>query len=238
MVLVAATWALFGCVRQVGERVQSEVDGSVTRLEADVERGDLEVLATEAATVSVTADLAAEGSRAQRRLDEATVSTELVLDILRLGVRAPSSRVRAEVQVRGPDVLDVAASAPEGGVRIEGVTGHHDVEAAWIEVVGGAGPRHLVATRDGMRVEGDPAPGDAWVLDVTGDLDLFLPAGLELRLDAVLSEGARAEVTGLTFDEILATDDFVRARTGSGAIDIRIDVRGGTLVLAERVDLR
>lgn len=228
------TWSFVlvtGCGTATGSFGQELDATGVARLDARVPLGDLSVAGDDEDVLTVTGDLTAEGRRAQRRLDEASVSAEVVLDTLRLAGPAADREVRAELTVSGPSALSVAAAVPDGVVRLDGLTGDHEVEAARVEVAGGAGDRRLVASRGGATLAGDPVPGDTWVLDVTGDLELSFPRDAEVRLEAVLSEGARAEVTGLLFDEWFGTDDYLRGQVGSGAVDVRIDLRQGTLRL-------
>jgi len=227
---------LAGCRTTVSDRsIASIDDAGVDWIEARVQRGDLAVVGNGEASLVVTTRRVAEGRRraAERRNEADAASVEVVFDTLRIDAPASHQRRRTDVDVLGPEDLGVIAWVTEGVARIDGVTGDHDIEAPRIEIVGGQGDRVLVATTHGARIEGEPASGDVWQLDVTGDLAIALPRDAEVRLDAVLSEGARAEVT-LPFEEIASGDDFVRARTGSGAVDIQVDLRLGTLFVSER----
>ncbi|MEN0063034.1 MAG: hypothetical protein AAGA48_12845 [Myxococcota bacterium] len=226
-----------GCGASAADQFeQSFPTDSVAVVEANLTRGSLQIDGRKAAELTVVAQRAASAGtvrRAVKRNEADPVLIERVLDAVRIDAPASHPERRTDVRITGGDALSVQAVVEHGDVQIEGLSGDQTIEAPRIEVRAGDGDRRLTATEDGLVLSGEPAPGDVWVIDVTGDAFITLPPGVEVRLDALLSEGARAELTGFTFDEVQASDDFVRARKGSGAVDIVIDVRRGTLFLSE-----
>lgn len=232
---------LMGCQVTAADTVMSSVEdltadlAALERFDASIERGDLEVRSAADPAWMVRSRREATGrteGQATRRNDADPVAIAIVFDTLRVTGAASHPSRRTDVTFDGPEDIDVTADVTQGQVRVIETNGDHDIIAERVEIEGGTGDRTVRTTADGAEIDGRPAPGDTWRLDITGDLVLTLPADVEVRLQAVLSEGARAEVTGFRFDDYFATDDLIEARSGSGAVDMAIDVRRGVFTLA------
>ena len=233
--LITALVLSAGCVRfedHFSDQLSAE---GVYAVDALMERGRLEYRGQSEETFDISGvswgyssgrDIAERNENANRWSWEVRYST--------LFVDASTEYVNAgvDVEVRGPDVMDVRASVDWGSVHLQDAEGAHVVSAGYITSERIIGDVDFFAD-GGMDVEIWPWLGGVVSLEAHGDVVLRLPYGGGYNIEVWGDSRYPMEIADLGWDEEAFGDGYYAAERWPGDILIQVNVQDGGFDLRE-----
>jgi hypothetical protein len=209
----------------------------VTRIDAALDQGDFgyrgSVGASEFTIDGVSTGSASKGQKAEER--EAGNTWEAEVAEGALIVRSDSRFVQAEVNmdVSGPDLLNVEVSLPDGSAWLEDVEGTHFALADFVTTRRLRGSANLSGS-SGIDAEIWPFIDGQVILDAaSGSVRLALPFGGPYDIEVWGAPGYTMNVTDLGFSRQTGGDGYFAAESGAATVRIEVTVRGGDFTLAQ-----
>ncbi|WP_433502104.1 DUF4097 family beta strand repeat-containing protein [Pseudonocardia halophobica] len=172
----------------IPERGTDRHDGAVARVEIVSDSGDVTLRSGAEGSATVDHEMRWTGPRPE-------LTQELAGDVLRITARCPEPGERCETRltVTAPAAAASSVDLAAGDVRVDGLTGAHDLRTAGGDVTGSglAGPRVSATSTAGDVALGFAAPPAAVVAESTaGDVEVVVPIGPVYRVDAGTTVGS------------------------------------------------
>lgn len=218
--IVTLGWMTLQVVELLAHEERTEVttfDQPITALDVDNDAGSVRVVATDAEVVTVTAEIS-DGLRATKQSQ--------TLDGERLVLRAscpvtggPWCRVTYTVEV--PPTIAIDASADDGSVRIDGVTGDVSARSANGSVVvddvaGGVVSAH--SSNGSVRIRLTEPPLSVLARSSNGNVEVILPNTAD-SYDVDASSGNGSTSTEVRTDP--TSERRIEARSSNGNVTVR-----------------
>ena len=238
MVLVLVN--LMGCI-VADDTVSYQFDGSdVTRLEADIERGDLDYHAVGGTDIEVLARswaTANEGDKAATKQSGNDFDATVDGDTLELWADVQFVQAGVDFEIEGPIEMDTEIDLSDGTAHLIGLEGVHTIRADRIVTEELAGDAFLEATDDGIDAEIWPYDDGDIVIDSTyGDVVLRLPWGADYDLVVWGDDSYEMEIADLGLENEMFGAGYYEGSYGTESITVTVNVTGGSFTLLESFD--
>lgn len=174
----------------------------------------------------------------RRQAEKREEGNEIVIEpegeILEVTATSEYNRASVDVDVRGPDVMDLDVEVERGTVHLAEVEGTHLVTAGRVTSQALIGSVDLLALSGGMDVEVWPFEGGNVQIESTaGDAVLRLPYGGAYDVVVYGDPAYEMLIEELGWSESYAEPGFYSGRVGDGSILVTVYVTGGSFELLE-----
>ncbi len=167
-------------------------------------------------------------SAAERRQSGNDFFVEVQDSVLVASAQSFEGRSGVDFDVTGPSLMDVDILTDSGSASIFDAEGIHIVTADSIYARGVVGDVDFFADRGGVDVEVFPyVDGVVLIESRSGDVDLYLPFGLDYDLTVVGDPDHELVVEDLGFDTLILEPGLVIGRRGGRSILVDVVVTGG-----------
>jgi hypothetical protein len=232
--LLAAWWAVGGCVTaRESESLSVSADG-VAWLRVDDDQGDVEVFGTGLGAfdvVGTSVGRATQRDLAVERMNaNALIVRESPGEVLIWG-SSPEPRTWWDLSIASPPLMNTQVTTGAGDAWLEGLEGYHDVTATRVVTRGLYGEGSFFAGTGGADIELVPGDGTASYIEADGSVILALPMYGPYDLRVTADPGAILQVTDLGFDDLRLGDGLVQGTRFPATILVDVRVRGGDFTL-------
>jgi hypothetical protein len=154
--------------------------------------------------------------------------------VLAIDAASAERRASVEVDLVGPDAVDLDLEVEDGSVIVQGFEGEHRLVGAQIVTTRLMGAVVAEASQAGMDLEVWPwLDGGVEISSRAGDVVLRLPYGGDYAVEVWGDDLYEMYVTDLGFTASIAEPGYFNGTVGAGSIPVRVTVQGGAFELLE-----
>jgi len=208
----------------------------ISMVEASVDGGEFTWTGVSGADVQVKSRKWSKGlsqAQAAMRMEDLDASCNVAQGILALrGLGGDNEAAGTDIAVTGPNYVDTDVTVLKGEIRVENLSGTHKLSAPIVVASALEGSVEVRSSGGHVELQLFPLTNSVIQVDVNeGWAQVRLPIGLEYDLQVQSSGDGSIDVVGLNLEQRTSEPGIFYGKTGSGSIEVSVNVTGGTVTI-------